>query len=365
MKKLVLILAALVAVVAFTMPVYAGDLSVAGELDFGAQTPFDADTAVLGFYNFYVDFTIEADEYNEVLLEVAGEGTMGNWGPSVTYDDNPATAPIGDMSVVSSSPNARIAYFALTPDVCEMFGLPVGLENTAGRTSIWTEKYEVSGHAYERDKIRSSIDPLSWKFMVDAGMVQVTAGIGFGEGVDTLNDIGVYAFVPDIAGMAEVEAWYLSQNNADFKGKLGASVKVPSIADIIGFAAGFVYNATDAAGTVVAGDYIELWAWGAGVSASYMMATLGVSADGDDANTLDRLGADLDLNFGDFGLIGTLALTFADGMDAFYGAEAAGYVTVGAATWKVGYTITDVGYGYNCSVAAPEGGLFLNAAVDF
>jgi hypothetical protein len=359
MKKLVLILSAVVVLIAFAVPTFAAMydpeqrmaklaeekaavLKASGELTFGTVTPFDAPTGAIGFYNFYVDFTLWPDDYNSILLEVAGNGTNSNWGSSV-----PATTPI-----------ATLPYFELTTDVGGFLDLPVGLKNTAGRTSLYTDKYEVTGLAYERTKVRTWIDPLAWKFAVDADVVAVTAALGFGEGAEALNDIGVYAKIPAVADMADIEIWYLAQDNADYKGTFGASVKVTDIVDMIGVAGGFKFDTVDGA--------VPEWAFGIGASAAYMNYTLGVSLNGDDVDTLDQFGIDLDANFGDFGAIGTIGMSFADGADTFQGAEIAGYITVGNATWKAGYTIADAtGYFYNPAVGGPDGGLFVVADVDF
>jgi hypothetical protein len=360
MKKLVLILSAVVVMIAFAVPSFAdmydpdqrmaklaeeeaAVLKASGELTFGTVTPFDAPNGAIGFYNFYVDFTMWPDEYNSVLIELAGDGAMGNW---------------GDKALISSGPNARIPYFELTTDVGSFLDLPVGLKNTAGRTSLYTNKYEVTGHAYERNKVRTWIDPLAWKFAVDADVVQVTAALGFGEGAEALNDIGVYAFVPAVADMADIEIWYLAQDNADYKGKFGASAKVTDIADMIGVAGGFVFDTVEGA--------VPEWAFGIGASAAYMDYTLGVSLNGDDVDTLDQFGIDADAKFGDFGANAALGMSFADGADTFQGAEIAAYIVIGNAQWTAGYTIADgTGYAYNPAVAGPDGGLFVNADIDF
>jgi hypothetical protein len=358
MKKLVLILSAVVVLIAFAVPTFAMEmydpeqrmaklaeekasvLKASGELTFGTVTPFDAPTGAIGFYNYYVDFTIFPDMYNSILLEVAGSGANSNWG-------NSALAPI-----------ASLPYFELTTDVGGFLDLPVGLKNTAGRTSLYTDKYEVTGLAYERTKVRTWIDPLAWKFAVDADVVAVTAALGFGEGAEALNDIGVYAKVPAVADMADIEVWYLAQDNADYKGTFGASVKVTDIADMIGVAGGFIFDTVDGA--------VPEWAYGIGASAAYMDYTLGVSLNGDDVNTLDQFGIDADAKFGDFGANAALGMSFADGADAFQGAEICAYVVVGNATWKAGYTIADgTFYAYNPAVAGPDGGLFVVADIDF
>jgi hypothetical protein len=358
MKKLVLILSAVVVMIAFAVPTFAMNmydpeqraaklaeeeaavLKASGELTFGTVTPFDAANGAIGFYNFYVDFTLWPDMYNSVLLEVAGSGANSNWGSS------------------AAAPTPTLPYFEMTTDVGGFLDLPVGLKNTAGRTSLYTNKYEVSGHAYERSKVRSFIDPLAWKFAVDADVVAVTAALGFGEGAEALNDIGVYAFVPAVADMADIEIWYLAQDNADYKGKFGASVKVTDIADMIGVAGGFVFDTVDGA--------VPEWAFGVGASAAYMDYTLGVSLNGDDVDTLDQFGIDADAKFGDFGANAALGMSFADGADTFQGAEIAAYIVIGNAQWTAGYTIADgTGYAYNPAVAGPDGGLFVNADIDF
>jgi hypothetical protein len=364
MKKLVLILSAIVVLVAFAVPVFAAEmydpeqrmaklyeekaavLKASGEFTFGGITSFDAATANQGFANFYVDFTIWPDEYNSILLEIAGD----TWASPVSL--------------------TTIAYFELTTDVGAYFGLPVGLKNTAGRTSLYTNKYEVTGHAYERDTIRTDIDPLAWKFMVDAGMAQATAAIGFGEGSDTLNDLGIYVFVPDIAGLLEAELWYIAEDDADMKGKFGLSAKATGIMDMLGVALGFVFDTRDAA--------VPEWAFGVGVKADLDVGPaalgIGVSLDGNDVDTLNKLAVDADANFGDLGLVGTVALNFAELPDeTFYGAEISAYVKVGAAKWSVGYTIANDAFGadgrgyynYTSAVESIDGGLFVNADIDF
>jgi hypothetical protein len=297
----------------------------------------------------YVDFTLWPDEYNSILIEVSGQEVFG----------------------VPAANFAELNYFEMTTDVGAFLGLPVGLKNTAGVTSLYSNKYEVSGHAYERTLVRTAIDPLAWKFEVDAGMVQLTAALGFGEtdatGDGLFNDIGVYAFVPDVGGIAEVEAWYLAQDDPDYKGIFGFSGKADGIVGgMLGVAAGFIFDTTDAAGTVVAGSYVPEWAYGVGVSVDYMMAAIGVSVNGHDENTLNQAAIDADLSFGDFGLIGTAAI-WTDAADdiAFYGAEIAGYISVGSSKWTVGYEITEDGYAYSPSVAGPQGGVFVNADIDF
>jgi hypothetical protein len=384
MKKLVLILSAIVVLVAFAVPVFAMEMydpeqrlavlaeeqaspvKVSGELTAGAITPFDSDSADVGFANSYVDFNVFVDEYNTVLFEVAFSGNFG-------------------------SETVSVPYFELTTDVGSYFGLPVGLKNTLGVTSLYTNKYEVTGHAWERDNIRSNIDPLLWKIFADFGMVQATAGIGFGETTNLatapwaattplphddgqFNDVGIYAYVPDLYG--EWEFWYLAQDNPDLKGRLGLSYKMDGIMGLFGVAGGFVYDLVE--GSSAKGGSDNYFAWGVGVGADYMGLALGVGIEGNDAATVDRLWVDADYAlFGDFGVIVTAAFSLSDDTGAvspetYLGSEFAGYVKVGGAKWTVGYTLDadDAdGFNYAYSAAAvgnaPEGGIFVVADIDF
>jgi hypothetical protein len=365
MKKSILILSAIVVLFAFAVPAFAMEmyepeqrlakladeeatpLKVSGEFTFGFITPFESETAAIGFANSYADFIWFPDEYNSVLLELALAGTF----PQVAG-------------------TANFPYLQLETDVGAFFGLPVGLVNTMGITSLYTNKYEVTGHAWERDNIRSAIDPLAWKVLVDAGMVEVTGALGIGENaVDgALNDVGVYVFVPAV-GPAEIELWYLAQDNPDLKGKFGFSAKADGLFDgLIGFAGGFVYDATDT-------PAFE-WAWGFGAGLDFMGLALGAGIEGTEVATVDRVWVDADYAIaGDFGVQGAFALSIDDAgvsAETFLGAEGSVYAKIGGAKITVGYTFdADDADGYNYAYApatvatAPKGGLFVVGDIDF
>jgi hypothetical protein len=362
MKKLVLILAALVAVVAFAMPLFADDqFEVSGEFSFGMLTKFDSELDGGGFADAYIDLFFYPDEYNEVFLEL---GWAKEWDYSKSQDDDIAAT-----------------YFALRTDVGAFLGLPIGVVNHAGVDSLYTNKYEVSGHAYERTLIRSDIDPVPWIVALDGGSWQAKAAIGWGQTDPTAippeeagsnNDIGFYLFIPAL-GPAEVEAWYLAENNPDWKGRLGFSAKADGLAGgLFGVAGGFVYDLNDGSSRT-AGD--KLWAYGVGVGLDYMGGALGVSLNGDDTDVLYQLGVDLDYAFGDFGVIAAAGFNFGDGMESFQGLDVGAYLKAGGAKWQVGYLYRDqTGYSYTWApadiyagapAAAPEGGLYFFADIDF
>jgi hypothetical protein len=351
MKKLGIILTAAAVLFAFAVPAFATNATYSGEFTFGAMTPFDAPKGAIGFSNMYTDVSLAVDDYNTILFELAGSLAFTQELMLVTPD--PAS-PIGVD--IAQGAVFKVPYFQLETDLGKALGLPVELKSTAGLTSLYSSKYEVTGHAYERTLVRSWIDPLAWKFEVGTDMATVDFGLGFGEGADTLNDLGVLVTVPEV-GPASVEAWYLAQDNADYKGKVGFDVKATDLVNgMLSVAAGFMDDTA-----------METWAYGVGASVVYEPATLGVSLNGTDTDTVNQLGIDLDAMLTDiYGATAAVGLSLADGMDTFQGADLSVYAKAGAATWRVGYVITDGnGYTYGCAVGGPDGGLYVNADIDF
>ena len=334
MRKLIGILTVVVFMIAFTVPALAGEkVKITGELDYSAITPFDAAKAANGFGNYYFDVTLPVDDYNEVLIEF--------W---------------GDKSGVETSQGLEgsLGYFQLTTDVGAALDLPVGLKTKAGITSVWSRKYEVSGHAYERTPVRSSVDPVGLVAAFDFGPATLDVGIGFGQGVGG-NDLGLLLTVPEV-GPASLEAFYMAPNNDDFKGKFGVDVKAADLLDgMLGLAAGFMYDTVN-----------EEYGYGVGASVKYNIVTAGVSLNGNDVDALNQMGIDVDAALTDqFGATFAMGLSFAEGADTFQGADISGYAKAGGATWRVGYIITENGYAYGSNVSAPEGGLYFSAGINF
>ncbi len=350
MKKLGIILTAAAVLFAFAIPAFASEDTFSGEFTFGAMTPFDAPKGAIGFSNMYTDVSLAVDDYNTVLFELAG--SLAFTQELATFTVDPVT---GDVTI-NQGAFFKVPYFQLETDFGSALGLPVGLKNTAGLTSLYSRKYEVTGHAYERTKVRSWIDPLAWKFEVGTDMVTVDFALGFGEGSEDLNDIGVLVLAPEV-GPASVEAFYLVQDNADYKGNFGIDAKATDLVNgMLSVAAGFKYD-----------TFNETWAYGVGASVVYSPATIGVSLNGDDVDTVDQLGIDVDAMLTD-----TYGATVAVGMDldgtadTFQGADISVYAKAGAATWRLGYVITDGnGYYYGPAVGGPDGGIYMNADIDF
>jgi hypothetical protein len=353
MKKLVLICSAVVVLIAFALPVFAMEMyapevrnakleeeeinpgGFSGEFTFGTSTDFDAANGTAAFANMYVDGHVYPGMYNSVFFRMTGAGTF---------------------SAASQLLWFQVTYFSLTTDVGAFFDLPIGLENTAGMDSLYSREFEVTGHTWESTQIETGIDPLAWKFAIDAGMVTVDIGLGFGEGDEALNDIGFVVTVPEV-GPASLEAFYLAQDNADYKGVLGIDAQATDLMDMIGVAAGFAYD------TVA-----EIWKYGIGASVAYMGATVGAGIRGMDGATLDDIWVDADYSFGDFGVTAAFALSESqaggDGIE-FLGVDLSAYVSVEDATWRVGYVITDWAYTYGGAAMGPEGGLYVVCDIDF
>ena len=354
MKKLLVVLSvlfvfALLAGSAFPVDMYdpetraaklaeekAAVLKASGEFTFGSITSFTDTEGAIGFANMYVDLRMWPDEYNMIFVEINGAKATG-------FASNVITAN---------------AWYIAT-DVGKILDLPVGLMSYAGKADITSRKYEVSGLAYERP-VRPDINPLAWKAMVSTDMFSVQAGIGFGEGLEALNDLGFLVSIPEV-GPASIEAYYLVQDNADFEGDFGFNVKATGLLnEMLGVAGGFIYNTP-----------LKAWAYGVGASVKYNMFKFGLSFNGNDTDAFNVLGVDANAALTDvFGIDAALGLGFFDGADTFQGAEFSGYAKVGASKWSVGYQIKDAAvaagsFNYVPAVANAQGGLFVAVDADF
>jgi hypothetical protein len=203
MKKLLVVFTAIL-VVAFAAPAFATDATWSGEFDFGGITAFDKADIDNAYANLYADVTLEVDQYTDVVLEFVGG--FGNVDSDMATAGTAAPDPFADVFTIGVA--------ALTTDVGSALGLPVGLKATGGFTNIWSEKYEVTGHATERVNIRSNIAGQMFKFAVEAGPATITAGVGFEQG-PMAQDYAVYVAVPGVADMVDIEAGYFIANDDD------------------------------------------------------------------------------------------------------------------------------------------------------
>lgn len=327
MKKLIVVLAALLLVAGFAVTAMAADpVKFSGEFDYTIMTDF-GDNSSEGWGNNYIDVEMGIDDMNTVTLEMWGNAAMGG--------------PIG------------WGHFWITSDVGKAFDLPIGLKAKAGNYAIWTRKFEVTGHAWER-VIRPYARPLGVGASMDFnGKATLDAGTG-------LTEAGALLAIPEL-GPASLEAYFLSSDEMGMQ-VIGANVKATGLLnEMLSFAGMFAYDLTDGA--------VPAWYWGAGVSVKYNILTVGVSANGVEDFVFDKIGIDVDAKFTDMiGATAALGLAIDDPVvtDTFYGADLSVYITPGASTWRVGYAITDWGYGYGINAnALMNGGLYISAGIDF
>jgi hypothetical protein len=296
------------------------------------------------------------DQYTDVVLEFGGG--FGN-----------VETPEDAITGLEGTTNAwTVGVAALTTDLGSALGLPVGLTATGGWTSIYSNKYEATGHATERVNVRSNIAGQMFKFAVEAGPATINLGIGFelGAAAAPAQDYAVYVDVPGIADMVDIELGYFIADDDDFKGNLMFSASADGIADMIDAAAGFRYN-TLADGGVGA----EQWFWGVGVKANVSMFGIGLGVSGQEEAEFRLLTVDVNVGITDeFGADIGLGLGFGDVLETFGGFEGSVYYEAGAATWRLGYLYqaSDInGYAYTAPLAAPVdgSGLFLACGLDF
>ncbi len=363
MKKLLVVFVALL-VVALAVPVMAADRSATwgGEFTFGGITAFSEEKVSSKFGNIYFDGTIPVDDYNDVVFELSGK--FGDSAGIIT--DNPTSGGIGNW-------NVGAAY--LLTDIGTFAGLPVGLTAKGGWFGFDSRKFEVTGHGWER-KYRPGIGTAPmFLFNIDAGMVIFDVGFDFdsgGSAAAPLQDYAVMVSVPDVAGLLSIEAGYFIKNDADFKGQFTANAKAEGIADMVDAAFGFGYDSL----TEGAPLDVPTWWWGLGVKANVSMLGIGVSVNGEEETTIDRLGVDVNAAATDeFGADIGLGLNLdSDAVETFGGFSASVYYKPGVSTWRVGYVYTkDGAYDYQAptllqdpSLALDEkGGLFISCDIDF
>jgi hypothetical protein len=350
MKKLLVVFTAIL-VVAFAAPVFAADATWTGEYWFSGITNFSEDDITSGWGYLYNDVTIDIDEYNDLILEFDAH---------VSADTQAFKGGDGDWNVT---------WAEYKTDVGMAAGLPIGLTASAGLLGVYSEKFEVTGHATERAKIRSQDYGQGFIFAADVGPATVKLGVNFELGPGT-QDYALYAYYPGIADMVDVEAGYFIVNNDDFKGRFMASAKATGIMDLVSVAAGFAYDAskTNAAADAPADLTTQKWVWGVGVKADDLMDMIGVgvSAAGQEDEAFRNLNIEANVAFMDnLGLDLGVGLGFGDILDTFGGVDASVYYDAGKSTWRVGYLYqaSDINnYAYQPAVTAEGYGTDVNGS---
>jgi len=353
MKKLLIVLSALVLVFGLAVSAFAVDVDVTGEFNMNVMTDFDLPETFAG--DNYLDFTMNVDDYNTVLFEL-------------NFDD---------MWALTGLNLVGLDVWYVKTDLGAYFDLPVGLTNAIGYWSVTPSKFEASGHAFERTLIRYGSGATLGLFpSVDFGQAKLDVALGFqNDGASETNNYALLLTIPEV-GPAMVEAFYVVNYGGLGDGNFG--IDANATFDMFTVAAGFRYDLRDAADKVPGVDanteYGESWAFGVG--AKFMSAPFVVDAGlngvgGDvDNRTLNHLGARVGVDMdGEYGADVGIGYSFSDDdPESFGGVDISGWIKPGATTWRVGYLMKEAaswygGYGVQGSLA--EGGLYVNAGVAF
>jgi hypothetical protein len=356
MKKLLIVLSALVLVFGLAFSALAVNVDVTGELQWTGMTDFDTPYSFVG--DNYLDFTMEVDDYNTVVLEL-------------NIDSNDLIAPAVD------------AWYVKT-DLGAYFDLPMGLTNAIGWWSVTPSKFEASGHAFERTLIRYGSGSTTGIFpSLDFEKATLDVALGFMSDdsgpalVGENNNYAVLLTIPDVGG-AMVEAFYTVQTGAIGDGVFG--IDANAAFDMITVAAGFKYDLRDAPvrAAVAAAEgnnkYGEAWAFGVG--AKFMSAPFvvdaGINGAGGDVDdrTLNQLGARVGVDMeGEYGADVGIGYSFSDAdIESFGGIDISGWIAPGATTWRVGYLVVeDTSWygGYGCDGSLGEGGFYVRGSLAF
>jgi hypothetical protein len=353
MKKLLIVLSALVLAFGLAFSAVAADVDVTGEFNMNVMTDFDLPATFAG--DNYLDFTMGIDDYNSLVFEL-------------NFDD---VWTLTGLNIVGLD-----AWYVKT-DLGEYFDLPVGLTNALGYWSVTPSKFEASGHAFERTYIRYGSGATLGLFpSVDFGQAKLDVALGFqNDGASETNNYAFLLTIPEI-GPAMVEVFYVVNYGGLGDGNFGVDAKATF--DMITVAAGLRYDLRDAAvrGALGAPNtvYGEQLAYGVGAKLTYDMFVVdaglnGVSGDVDN-RALDHLGARVGVDMdGEYGADLGIGFSFSDDdPESFGGVDISAWVKPGATTWRLGYLVKEAaswygGYGVQGSLA--EGGLYVNAGVAF
>ena len=324
MRKLLVVLSAIMLLAVFAIPVFA-DWS--GELEFGFATSFDPAKDAENYGATDLNFSTKVDDYNSVAI-------------STSYGVG-AGFTVGEASILT--------------DVGKAVDLPVGVTLKSGYFASATQEYAaVTGWSLEDVAVGGTT--LDGGFNLGFGFGSANLDVAFSvaqpvDGQDLLLDF----YMPDLSG-ASVELYYDVVGDDNFKGTFGLDGSYPVGPATV--AAGFKYD------TVASS-----WAYGLGATAGVSMATLGVSLDGNDTDALNTIGLDANLAPADnYGLDVGVKLSMATGADTFQCADISGYYKVGAATIRAGYDVTSTGAAYKAPTVllnGLDGGLYADVDLPF
>jgi hypothetical protein len=358
MKKLLVVFAAITLVFGFAVTAMAADASFSGEFSFGFATVFDWEKDAMGWGDLELNFEIMADDYNTITLE--------------TNFEDPNFLIGGSVFLIDTA--------KLDTDLGAYFGLPIGLVHSAGWHEPGGESYpdETTGYEFE-DQTQDGLGEATTAIGLEANyddiaIIDVAFSVAQGEQGDLDAATGEGGFdayfgvaVPDIADLVSAEAYYAIQDSSEFKGFFGIDAQTAPIADMVTAGVSFAFSTQD--------DAVKAWDWiyGIGASAEVSIAKIGVSMTGNSEDTLDLLGIDCNLALtDDFGADVGACLGFYDGAETLQHVDLSAYASVGTATVRLGYVITDTtkavkdpDYKAPAILQDGKGGLYFNVGTEF
>ena len=343
MKKALFVF--LLAVLLCAGTVFAGDVSLSGEFEYGAMT--NGDDFAGNFDKIELDLSAAIDDYNTFSMEIEDQ-VKGN--------------DIGNQSI-------GITYAEVATDWGLLFSLPVGVVTTIGYDGFsYGDEIGVTGWGLESFGGQGLSTEAAGKVDLSFnGLVSVMAAVNFDPKVGSTDEYEMLFGAALTLEPVSVYVDYLTQDG----GSLGAEAKFSTaVADGIDLSvAGSVYYDLDfTAAEELAGDHETVYGLGASVAA--FGASLGVSMNGNDADALNLLGVDLNYAFTEM-LCADVATIFdlSDAAaDTFQGIDLSATYTAGAVGYTLGYLYSD-GNGstanYNSEAALADGGIYMAVRLDF
>ena len=173
MRKLLVVLSAIMLVAAFAVPVFA---DWTGELEFGFATAFDPAKDAEAYGALYTVFSKDVDDYNSVTLEFDGStdglGTGNAW-------------TVGEASI--------------STDIGKAAGLPVGLTLKSGYFASGTQEYaSVTGWGIE--DVAAGGTTLDGGFQLGLGFGSANLDVAFGVADADGQDLLIDFYMPDLSG---------------------------------------------------------------------------------------------------------------------------------------------------------------------
>ncbi|WP_321990869.1 hypothetical protein [Marispirochaeta aestuarii] len=390
MKKLLVLFVAL----AVASTAFAADFSFSWDTDWGWSSNFD-DVYNYTFSELELAVAADIDEFNTFAFEI--EPTT----KTATFTDNDTTGtPAADLSAeetITIDNVVQMNSFKITTDMGAYLGLSgvavswvngytdpgdeeyadvlrVGLQNAGidavDLTKAWTTDVNLDFGAFWASAAANwnlgaadAADGTEYQFLV--GSVDAVAGLSleagvkmFDDGVDSGNVFqidGAYVFPVDDALSLTVAGSFANASEGMEKGSV----------------------------TIAGTEYAMVvdQAYGAGIGVDYAvddMTALNASVEfsGDDDESFRELAGGVGLAYGDMGAdvdfsYAMKEAAYQDKDEAvadgdLLGVDLSGFVKVGLVQFRVGYAVTDFGWGNNNRASIPtEGGAYMRVTADF